>query len=509
MGDIELEEEVVLDDIDLDVVYLGEMTTDHSKLENLSYEASNHTGFQKEINNNNKLSSDLVDDTDTENKFVTSEDISNWNTKVDKNVDDLTYYYTKTDVDGKISSVYRYKGTVAAYADLPDTGLTVGDVYNVETDGNNYAWNGTVWDKLGGDIDLSGYQTKIDSAHKLDADFVDDTNSVNKFVTSAEKEVWNDKLNFVKTLEISEKRDITTFSKGLYILSFSGNGYLYYVHQPHGGGESSEVRITNFTSKIGVAFLFVVEDFANLKDEDMFCYYLNNKGDISVLSYELNSLQEYEIGTNAVNTNSIQTIGAKKTFTVLPESSVTPTDDNQLVNKKYVDDAVSTAGGINVYEIGYSDSSSLYMNYFTNWLNDYNNGIKSIINLFYKNKWCTLGVNFSITNGNGSINLVSDFILGNTGNTYGGTYQDANLLKRTATVTNNEITQVGNWSTQATFYLMNANVSQVLHIGNTKAFIPTSNYHPANKKYVDDSITAAVGNISTVLSSLTTVQGGE
>lgn len=68
--------------------------------------------------------------------------------------------YSKTEIDTKVASVYKYKGTVATYNDLPSTGLTVGDVYNVETDGSNYAWTGTEWDKLGGTIDVSGFQTK-------------------------------------------------------------------------------------------------------------------------------------------------------------------------------------------------------------------------------------------------------------------------------------------------------------------------------------------------------------
>lgn len=48
-----------------------------------------------------------------------------------------------------LANVYVYKGSVATYADLPTTGLTVGDVYNVEADGMNYAWTGTAWDALG------------------------------------------------------------------------------------------------------------------------------------------------------------------------------------------------------------------------------------------------------------------------------------------------------------------------------------------------------------------------
>lgn len=54
-------------------------------------------------------------------------------------------YAKKTD----IANVYKYKGSVSAYADLPSTGQTAGDVYNVEATGMNYAWTGTAWDALG------------------------------------------------------------------------------------------------------------------------------------------------------------------------------------------------------------------------------------------------------------------------------------------------------------------------------------------------------------------------
>ena len=72
----------------------------------------------------------------------------------------------KTYVDSAVSSVYKYKGSIATYEDLPTTDLTTGDVYNVEDTGDNYAWNGTAWDKLAGTVDLSGYYTssQTDSA---------------------------------------------------------------------------------------------------------------------------------------------------------------------------------------------------------------------------------------------------------------------------------------------------------------------------------------------------------
>lgn len=46
-----------------------------------------------------------------------------------------------------------------------------------------------------------------------------------------------------------------------------------------------------------------------------------------------------------------QTVSGKKTFSTLPESSVVPTTNNQLVNKKYVDDSV--ADFIPFYDSGY------------------------------------------------------------------------------------------------------------------------------------------------------------
>jgi len=64
-----------------------------------------------------------------------------------------------------LTTVYRYKSTVATYADLPATAEN-GDIYNVlaaYTDGEgheypagqNYAWKDTGWDPLGGSFDFA------------------------------------------------------------------------------------------------------------------------------------------------------------------------------------------------------------------------------------------------------------------------------------------------------------------------------------------------------------------
>ena len=79
--------------------------------------------------------------------------------------------YTKEEVDGKVSGAYHFRGSVDTVADLPDTDVSEGDVYNIGSslDGDNYAAHidddgSVVWDKLGGTLDLSGYLTKTDAA---------------------------------------------------------------------------------------------------------------------------------------------------------------------------------------------------------------------------------------------------------------------------------------------------------------------------------------------------------
>ena len=71
----------------------------------------------------------------------------------------ITDAYTKAEIDGKLTGAMHYKGQVASYDALPSSGNVQGDVWNVEDDGHNYAWNGTGWDRLAGEVDLSAYAT--------------------------------------------------------------------------------------------------------------------------------------------------------------------------------------------------------------------------------------------------------------------------------------------------------------------------------------------------------------
>lgn len=98
------------------------------------------TTYQPVINNNNKLSADLVDDTNATNKFTNATEKQTWNGKQDA----LTFDSAPTE-----SST---------------NPVTSGGVYTA----------------------LSGKQSTIDSDHKLSADNVDDTSATNKFATAAQ-----------------------------------------------------------------------------------------------------------------------------------------------------------------------------------------------------------------------------------------------------------------------------------------------------------------------------------
>lgn len=91
-----------------------------------------------------------------------------------------------------LTTVYQYKGSVATYADLPTTGQKVGDVWNVETAdpdhgikaGDNVAWNGTKWDVLAGNHDLSGY-AQLNAANTFTATNTFNSNIVVRAATAA------------------------------------------------------------------------------------------------------------------------------------------------------------------------------------------------------------------------------------------------------------------------------------------------------------------------------------
>ena len=104
--------------------------------------------------------------------------INNLTTEIGKKADSDAVY-TKNEIDGLITGVFYYKGSVDTFAELPVT-AKVGDTYNVKTAdtennvkaGDNVVWCevGGVghWDVLSGIVDLSAYWTGEEVQGKLD-----------------------------------------------------------------------------------------------------------------------------------------------------------------------------------------------------------------------------------------------------------------------------------------------------------------------------------------------------
>lgn len=118
-------------------------------------------------------------------------------------------YATKTELNEKISSVYKVKGSVATETALPQVDNTTGDVYNVEDTGMNYVWDGEKWDKLGGTIDLSTYynKTEVDSLLKvkLDTTTASSTYATKTELTTKQNTLTETQLNAVNSGITSEK----------------------------------------------------------------------------------------------------------------------------------------------------------------------------------------------------------------------------------------------------------------------------------------------------------------
>lgn len=147
-------------------------------------------------------------------------DIANF---ITKSVNDLTYYYNKTEIDGKITTINNNISKIPKFAievveNLPTSNISPTTIYIKKTSttetGNlytEYIYVNDVWEELGTQtLDLSGYTTTealntalakytktenlatIATSGKL-ADAEQDT--THRLVTDTEKTTWNNKLS--------------------------------------------------------------------------------------------------------------------------------------------------------------------------------------------------------------------------------------------------------------------------------------------------------------------------
>lgn len=206
-----------------------------------------------------------VDDTSDANKPISTATQTALDLKADltaianfitKSVNDLTYYYTKTDIDGKIATINNNisaipKFSIEVVENLPTSNISPTTIYIKKTSttetGNlytEYIYVNNTWEELGTQtLDLSGYTTTealntalaeytktanlatIATSGKL-ADAAQD--ATHRVVTDTEKNTWNNKLskNNIDTYPTSmAPEDHVVSSAGMWnVLYLEGTG---------------------------------------------------------------------------------------------------------------------------------------------------------------------------------------------------------------------------------------------------------------------------------------------
>ena len=274
---------------------------------------------------------------------------------------------------------------------------------------DEYIYVNNAWELIGtAEIDLSGKQDLITSTNKLDASLVDDSLSTNKFVTSAEKTTWNGKQDLLTAgNNITITNNVISASGGdIPIIEIKSNSnwvmwagnnimptdaeyskwqdyvdlllerksarksypFLYYTKHYDDISQDNEYGQSVLFTPYKISYQGIVLYGTPIHTEGMYSSSFDNfnisssqKTKLadqtkfyipmiyivfqSTSSTTIKTIVPYHLGDNWATINTAQTISAKKTFNTLPESSKTPTTNNQLTNKSYVDTAINNAVG--------------------------------------------------------------------------------------------------------------------------------------------------------------------
>lgn len=253
-----------------------------------------------------------------------------------------------------LAAVYKYKGSVETYADLPTSGQKVGDVYNVKQAdpnhkikaGDNVAWDGTAWDILAGDTDLSGY-AQLNSANTFTAA---NTFRANIAVSNGTAGGAAGSINFgiSPTGETIQARIGTDNLGGLFYHASTKQPHIFRI-----GTNNNVFVIRDDDTK--VAFSSNNIPFATVTHDGV-AKWLGNANTAT----KLQTARTIN-GVPFDGTQNITIEAGQGEFLPLTGGTVTgpiylpstaPTTDTQAVTKKYVDDSVAGAGGGDVTAAG-------------------------------------------------------------------------------------------------------------------------------------------------------------
>lgn len=247
-----------------------------------------------------------------------------------------------------LATVYKYNGSVETYADLPTSGQQVGDVYNVKQAdpdhnieaGDNVAWDGTTWDILAGDTDLSGY-AQLNSANTFTAMNAFRANIAVSNGTAAGSQ--GQVIFGVKPSTATVQANIIVSTTGaLNYIATESTGHYFKI-----GKNTASTSITTNESETAI-FSHNAFEFARITNVGV-AKWLGNANTATKLA-----TARTINGVPFDGTQNITIEAGQGTFLPLTGGTVTgpiylpsatPTTDTQAVTKKYVDDSVAGAGG--------------------------------------------------------------------------------------------------------------------------------------------------------------------
>lgn len=253
-----------------------------------------------------------------------------------------------------LATVYKYKGSVETYADLPTTGQKVGDVWNVETAdpdhgikaGDNVAWDGAQWDILGGNHDLSGY-AQLNLANTFTAlnTFRANIAVSNGTTAGSSGTIW---FGIPPADETVRARIGTDKLGGLFYHASTNQPHVFRI-----GTNNDVLSIRDDTSKMSLisnnkAFVTVTHTgYAKWLGNAKTATKLETARTINGVPFDGTQNITIEAGQGEF----LPLTGGTVTGPIyLP--SAAPTTDTQAVTKKYVDDSVAGAGGGDVTAAG-------------------------------------------------------------------------------------------------------------------------------------------------------------
>lgn len=253
-----------------------------------------------------------------------------------------------------LATVYKYKGSVETYADLPTSEQQIGDVYNVKQAdpdhgikaGDNVTWDGAQWDILGGNQDLSGY-AQLNQANTYTALNIFRA-SIGVSNGTAAGSGGTVRFGVSPTGETVQARIGTDNLGGLFYHASTNQPHVFRV-----GTNNNVFVIRDDNTK--VAFSSNNNSFATVTHDGV-AKWLGNANTAT----KLKTARTIN-GVPFDGTQNITIEAGQGEFLPLTGGTVTgpiylpstaPTTDTQAVTKKYVDDSVAGAGGGDVTAAG-------------------------------------------------------------------------------------------------------------------------------------------------------------